>query len=177
MNTKNETKDENNEPALQNAIDQLKHSLENMPIPKVLLNEVPQYLFKEFEKQHKPKSQAKKWLTIFMQNKWQSLSGVTFSVAMLFSIFLLQQRNWVSTDQKMQMVKNQNLEKASFIILDEASFLEQKDNLKIISSAVPNRILAASGISINPQNLAGQSNAELLVGEENELLAVRFVSE
>lgn len=79
-----------------------------------------------------------------------------------------------SESNESQISQEMNTE-IPFISLDSKEVILQQDTMRIVQADIPMSVLASMGVSVNPQIAGETTRAEMLVGRDDELLAVRFL--
>ena len=133
-------------------------------------------LLSAFKQQHPPLP----WWRVWIAEPWQ-WSGV-LAMALLVIMTMLNQSHLTDMNgDRMAMAVNAGdqldalYEDIPFIALDNGESILKQDNMRIVRADVPHTMLASLGIPVNPQTAGDSSKAEMLVGENNEYLALRFI--
>jgi len=62
-----------------------------------------------------------------------------------------------------------------FMALYSGEEILQQDQMRIVQAQIPNAVLASMGVTVNPEVANQSAKAEVLVGANDEFLAVRFL--
>ena len=62
-----------------------------------------------------------------------------------------------------------------FMALYSGEEILQQDEMRIVQAQIPNAVLASMGVTVNPEVANQSAKAEVLVGANDEFLAVRFL--
>ncbi|MBC3876053.1 hypothetical protein [Undibacterium flavidum] len=62
-----------------------------------------------------------------------------------------------------------------FVALESGETILKQDNMRIVQAQIPHTMLASLGVPVSPQAAGEYSTAEMLVGEHDEYLALRFI--
>jgi hypothetical protein len=157
---------------LKAAKDALKRELEVMHAP----SEIEAKLMAAFE-QHFPK---KKWYQRLMPSQWQLAGGVLASVFAAMIVFhQLDVKQFGGSAQPgaytSQQAGSNAYEDIPFVAINSGETILQQDSMRIVQAQVPQTVLASMGVSVDPQTAGEYANAEMLVGANDEPLAVRFL--
>ena len=115
------------------------------------------------------------WWSVWGTFQWRVAGGVMASilVAMVF-VNTPVTPNVVAIDVPNQ-IKADLYEDIPFIALNSGEEILKQDSMRIVQAEIPHTLLAAMGVIVNPQVAGNSSRAEMLVGENEEYLAMRFL--
>lgn len=164
------------ETRLKPSIAALKQELTNLRAP----TNVEANLLKAFAQQHPPVSL---WRRLFAQ-PWQ-WSGV-LAMALLVTLVFVRQPGMNSMNGDAELTSALNLqthlpadgelyEEIPFVALESGETILKQDNMRIVQAQIPHTMLASLGVPVSPQAAGEYSTAEMLVGENDEYLALRFI--
>lgn len=154
----------------------LKQELVNLHMP----TEVEMRLLQSFVLQHPP---APWWHKLFSE-PWQ-WSGVLTMAVLVVLVFARQpSMDDVHSYPQFAAVLNSiapiqperdAYEEIPFVALDSGENILKQDNMRIVQAQIPHTMLASLGVPVSPQAAGDYATAEMLVGENDEYLAMRFV--
>lgn len=126
-------------------------------------------------KQLKPFANWRKWFA----EPWQ-WSGVLamglLVVLMIVNKPLLIDAGGVSGVNDGALVAIDELyEDIPFVALESGEVILKQDNMRIVRADIPHTMLASLGLPVNPQVAGESAKAEMLVGDNDEYLALRFI--
>lgn len=122
-----------------------------------------------FKKQHPPQAWWRKWFA----EPWQ-WSGVLV-MSLLVALMVLNKPMLLNTEAGSLTQADYLYEDIPFIALESGENILKQDSMRIVRADVPHTMLASLGVPVNPQTAGETSRAEMLVGENDEYLAVRFI--
>jgi hypothetical protein len=126
-------------------------------------------LLEAFKKQHPPQAWWRKWFA----EPWQ-WSGVLV-MSLLVALIVLNKPMLPDTEPNVLAQDDHLYEDIPFIALESGENILKQDSMRIVRADVPHTMLASLGVPVNPQSAGETSRAEMLVGENDEYLAVRFI--
>lgn len=134
---------------------------------------VEQELLACFAQKHQPLP----WYKRIADAYWQFASAAAVAV-LVMSVSMqtgrLGQKAWVTAES----TATDNIllhEDIPFIALESGVQIALQENMRIVQAEVPHTMLASMGISVSADQVGGSSTAEMLFGENDRPLAVRFV--
>nr|WP_315475470.1 hypothetical protein [uncultured Undibacterium sp.] len=155
----------------------LKHELASWKTPA----SVERSLLAAFD-QHFPKRPLyQRW----QEFSWQLTTGLCASLVVLVLVF--NQTSPLGLIAKQDANQGAHLDNsavdASYDMYEEIPFLAlnsgaeilKQDDMRIVRAQIPHSILATMGVTVNPEVANQSSNAEVLLGANDEFLAVRFL--
>lgn len=144
-----------------------------------------QTLLGAFE-QHFPK---RPWYRRWQEFSWQLTSGLCACLVVV--VLVLNQTSPVALiankdtnqDANKDVIWDSNELQASYEMHEEIPFLAlnsgaeilKQDDMRIVRAQIPHSVLATMGVTVNPEVANLSSKAEVLVGANDEFLAVRFL--
>jgi hypothetical protein len=126
-------------------------------------------LLAAFKKQRPPQAWWCKWFA----EPWQ-WSGVLV-MSLLVALIVLNKPMLPDTEPNVLAQDDHLYEDIPFIALESGENILKQDSMRIVRADVPHTMLASLGVPVNPQSAGETSRAEMLVGENDEYLAVRFI--
>lgn len=126
-------------------------------------------LLEAFTRQHPPQAWWRKWFA----EPWQ-WSGVLV-MSLLVALIVLNKPMLADTEANVLAQDDHLYEDIPFIALESGENILKQDSMRIVRADVPHTMLASLGVPVNPQSAGETSRAEMLVGENDEYLAVRFI--
>ncbi|WP_395006005.1 hypothetical protein [Undibacterium sp.] len=126
-------------------------------------------LLAAFKKQRPPQAWWRKWFA----EPWQ-WSGVLV-MSLLVTLIMLNKPMLPDTEANVLVQDDHLYEDIPFIALESGENILKQDSMRIVRADVLHTMLASLGVPVNPQNAGETSRAEMLVGENDEYLAVRFI--
>jgi hypothetical protein len=151
----------------------LKHELQSLQAPASL----EQALLTAFD-QHFPKLL---WYRRWQEFSWQLTTGLCASLVVLVLV-LNQTSPLVLIANQDAILDNSALETSDemheeipFLALYSGEEILKQDDMRIFQAQIPHSVLATMGVTVNPEVANQSSKAEVLVGANDEFLAVRFL--
>jgi hypothetical protein len=151
----------------------LKHELASWQAPA----SVEQALLAAFE-QHFPK---RPWYQRWQEFSWQLTTGLCASLVILVLV-LNQTPPLISIANQDAILDNSELqvsyemyEEIPFLALNSGEEILKQDDMRIVQAQIPHSVLATMGVTVNPEVANQSSKAEVLLGANDEFLAVRFL--
>lgn len=151
----------------------LKHELESLQVAASL----EQALLAGFD-QHFPK---RPWYQRWQKFSWQLTTGLCASLVVLVLVLnqtsplgLIASRD-VNQDSSELQTSYEMHEEIPFLALNSGEEILKQDDMRIVQAQVPHSVLATMGVTVNPEVANQSSKAEVLVGANDEFLAVRFL--
>lgn len=134
-------------------------------------------LLKAFAAQHPP---VPWWRKLFAE-PWQ-WSGV-MAMALLVTLVFLGAPNMHGVNEfasalhpaAQVQASAEVYEEIPFLALESGETILKQDNMRIVQAQIPHTMLASLGVPVSPQAAGEYSTAEMLVGENDEYLALRFI--
>jgi hypothetical protein len=138
---------------------------------------VEENLLKAFAAQHPP---LPWWRKLFAE-PWQ-WSGV-MAMALLVTLVFVGAPNMNAVNEVASALhlaaqvqtEADVYEDIPFVALESGEAILKQDNMRIVQAQIPHTMLASLGVLVNPQAAGEYSTAEMLVGENDEYLALRFI--
>lgn len=134
-------------------------------------------LLKAFAQQHPPVS----WWRKLFAEPWQ-WSGVMAMALLVTLVFVgapsMRAVNEVASalhPAAQVQTEADAYEDIPFVALESGEAILKQDNMRIVQAQIPHTMLASLGVSVSPQTAGEYSTAEMLVGENDEYLALRFI--
>nr|WP_315486394.1 hypothetical protein [uncultured Undibacterium sp.] len=151
----------------------LMHELASLQAPA----SIEQALLATFD-QHFPK---RPWYQRWQEFSWQLTSGLCASLVVMVLV-LNQTSSLVPTANQDGIVESSEVQ-ASYEVHEEIPFLAlhsgeeilKQDDMRIVQAQIPHSVLATMGVTVNPEVANQSSKAEMLLGANDEFLAVRFL--
>jgi hypothetical protein len=151
----------------------LKHELESLQAPA----SVEQALLAAFD-QHFPK---RPWYQRWREFSWQFSTGLCTSLVVMMLVF--SQTSPLAPKTSQDAILDISELQASYEIYEEIPFLAlnsgeeilKQDDMRIVQAQIPHSVLATMGVTVNPEVANQSSKAEMLLGANDEFLAVRFL--
>lgn len=131
--------------------------------------QVEENLLKAFQQQYPKPS----WWRKCLSEPWQ-WSGVLV-MSLLVCLLALNKPIVFETSPGFAADADTLYEDIPFIAIETGETILQQDSMRIVRAEVPHTVLASLGVPVNPQVASDTTRAEMLVGENDEYLAVRFI--
>ena len=128
--------------------------------------------------QQKPQSSLVNWRK-WLAEPWQ-WSGV-LAIGLLVVLMLVNKPILIDAGGALGMngttiaAADELYEDIPFIALESGDVILKQDNMRIVRADIPHTMLASFGLPINPQVAGESTKAEMLVGDNDEYLALRFI--
>ncbi|MBR7799102.1 hypothetical protein [Undibacterium fentianense] len=158
----------------------LRPALSNLKQEMLQLNtpiEVEARLLAAFSQQFPSKPWWKRW--------WREpsqLAGLTVIASLVLMLILADPMSLTGrsvspmhNDSDVSRSDLGDYEEIPFIALNSGEAILKQGTMRIVETEVPQSFLASYGVSVSPQTAGEYARAEVLIGEDDEYLAVRFV--
>jgi hypothetical protein len=151
----------------------LKHELESLQAPAF----VEQALLAAFD-QHFPK---RSWFQRWREFTWQLSTGLCASLLVLVLVFnqsspFAPKKNQDAIlDSSALQASDEMYEEIPFLALNSGEEILKQDDMRIVQAQIPHSVLATMGVTVNPEVANQSSKAEVLLGANDEFLALRFL--
>ncbi|MFZ6801307.1 hypothetical protein [Undibacterium sp. Di24W] len=151
----------------------LKRELQSLQAPA----SVEQALLAAFD-QHFPK---RPWYQRWQEFSWQLTTGLCVSLVALVLVFnqtspLAPKANQDAIADNSELQANDEMhEEIPFLALNSGEEILRQDDMRIVKAQIPHSVLATLGVTVNPEVANQSSKAEVLLGANDEFLAVRFL--
>lgn len=138
---------------------------------------VEENLLKAFAVQHPP---IPWWRKLFAEPwQWSGVMAMTLLVTLVFvgAPNMNGVNEVASVLHPVAQVQTETdvYEEIPFLALESGEAILKQDNMRIVQAQIPHTMLASLGVPVNPQAAGEYSTAEMLVGENDEYLALRFI--
>lgn len=136
-------------------------------------------LLKAFEARQSSQPSTEVWWRKCFAEPWQ-WSGV-LAMGLLVVLMIVNKPYFdssgfpVATEDSSFESADALYEEIPFLAIESGEMILKQDNMRIVRADIPNTILASFGLPVNPQEAGESARAEMLVGENDEYLALRFV--
>jgi hypothetical protein len=151
----------------------LKHELQSLQAPA----SVEQALLAAFDR-HFPK---RLWYQRWREFSWQLSTGLCASLVAVVLVFNQTSPLASKTsqdailDSRELQASDEMYEEIPFLALNSGEEILKQDDMRIVQAQVPHSVLATMGVTVNPEVASQSSKAEVLLGANDEFLAVRFL--
>jgi hypothetical protein len=147
----------------------LRKELQELVVP----GDVEASLLTAFEKRFPKRSWWQRWAAV----QWRIAGGVAASALAVMVFVKSPVRPDVIDPAVSQLTEMEGdmYEDIPFVALNSGEEILKQDSMRIVRADVPHTMLAAMGVTVNPQVAGDSSRAEMLVGANEEYLAVRFL--
>lgn len=133
-------------------------------------------LLSAFAKQHPTSA----WWHRCLAEPWQ-WSGV-LAMGLLVGLLIVNKPLLTSIDAQLYATKSLPPmqtedwhEEIPFVALESGETILKQDTMRIVRADIPHTMLASMGVPVNPQEAGESSTAEMLLGENDEYLAMRLI--
>ncbi len=133
-------------------------------------------LLDAFARQHPPNAWWRRWFA----EPWQ-WSGVLV-MGLLVGLLIVNKPLLTSIDAQLHATKSLPTmqaedwhEEIPFVALESGETILKQDTMRIVRANVPHTMWASLGVPVNPQEAGESSIAEMLLGENDEYLAMRLI--
>jgi hypothetical protein len=154
------------------AKDQLRQELDCLIVSDAMPAALAQALLQQTQVKQRKRfgffERCKVWLSSIT---WQTSIGFAVSAALVVMVMMPQ----YSAVQLMPDTHAIVQFEIPFTVINEEQMNLQANDLRLIETSVANRDLIALGVAVNPQDFADTSQAQWLVGRNDEPLAVRIL--
>jgi hypothetical protein len=151
----------------------LKHELQSLQAPA----SVEQALLAAFDRHFPKRPLYQRW----REFSWQLSTGLCASLLVLALVFnqtspLASKTNQDAIlDSSELQVSDEMHEEIPFLALNSGEEILKQDDMRIVQAQIPHSVLATMGVTVNPEVANQSSKAEMLLGANDEFLAVRFL--
>jgi hypothetical protein len=158
---------EHSDSVLQPHMQALKQQLDLLTAP----SQIEVDLLMAFDKQFPKRA----WWQVWGNLQWRITGGVAASILAVLVLV----KNPISPNLIYPSGPSQTeadlYEDIPFVALNSGEAILKQDSMRIVQAEIPHTMLASMGMAVNPQVAAGYSRAEMLVGANDEYLALRFL--
>jgi hypothetical protein len=145
----------------------LKQQLEELLAP----NRIEADLLIAFDRQFPKRA----WWQVWDSAQWRITGGVAASIlAVLVLVKNPMAPNLIAPSVPPQ-AEGDLYEDIPFVAINSGESILKQDSMRIVQADFPHTMLASLGVAVNPQVAGDTSRAEMLVGANDEYLAVRFL--
>ncbi len=158
---------EHSERVLEPHMQALKQQLDELAAP----GHVEADLLSAFDRQFPKRA----WWQIWSSAQWRITGGVAASILALMVILKSPVAPDMMGARLQHQAESELYEDIPFVALNSGEAILKQDSMRIVQAEIPHTMLASMGLAVNPQVAGGSSRAEMLVGANDEYLAVRFL--
>lgn len=128
-------------------------------------------LLNAFERQFPQRA----WWQIWNSTQWRITGGVAASILAVMLILKSPVAPDMMGARLQHQAENELYEDIPFVALNSGETILKQESMRIVQAEIPHTMLASMGLAVNPQVAGGSSRAEMLIGANDEYLAVRFL--
>jgi hypothetical protein len=126
-------------------------------------------------KQLKPFANWRKWFAEPWQWSGVLAMGLLVVLMLVNKPLLIDAGGALGMNEVAVVATDELYEDIPFIALESGEVILKQDNMRIVRADIPHTMLASLGLPVNPQVAGESAKAEMLVGDNDEYLALRFI--
>lgn len=126
-------------------------------------------------KQLKPFANWRRWFAEPWQWSGVLAMGLLVVLMLLNKPLLIDAGGALGMNEVAVVATDELYEDIPFIALESGEVILKQDDMRIVRADIPHTMLASLGMPVNPQVAGESAKAEMLVGDNDEYLAVRFI--